>query len=106
MFGDNDPSGYKSGVALAAKKELHIDAFPLPPYSPDLNPLDFGFWDEIESRMVEGAPKTVETVAQYKKRMRLTALQLPAALVAKTVRKIPDRMRSDMAATGHNIKED
>ena len=106
VFEDNDPSGYKSSVALAAKKELHIDAFPMPPYSPDLNPLDFGIWDEIESRMVEGAPKTVETVAQYKKRMRLTALRLPAALVTKTVRKIPDRMRSVIAAKGHNIKDD
>ena len=93
-------------MAIAAKKALSIDAFPIPPYSPDLNPLDFGLWEEIDRRMIEGAPKNVETVAAYKKRMRLVALRLPADLVTRTVRKIPARMRSVIDAKGHNIKED
>ncbi|CAE8648788.1 unnamed protein product [Polarella glacialis] len=43
---DNDPSGYKCKVAVAAKKELGIKAVQFPRYSPDLNPLDYSLWDE------------------------------------------------------------
>eukprot|EP00973_Karenia_brevis_P027118 3740784-Karenia_brevis.AAC.1 len=48
---DNDPSGYKSHSAEAKKASLHITPICLPPRSPDLNPLDFSVWAEINKRM-------------------------------------------------------
>ena len=106
MLEDNDPTGYKSGKALAAKAALGIVAVPMPAYSPDMNPLDFSLWVEIENRMISKAPKRVESVDQYKKRMRLTALRLPRSIVSKAVRAIPKRLRALIDAKGFNIKID
>ena len=38
---DNDPTGYKTSKARAAKKTLGLKIVSLPHYSPDLMPLDF-----------------------------------------------------------------
>ena len=103
---DNDPRGFKSGKAQTAKAELGITAVPFPRYSPDLNPLDFAIWSEVEARMVKNMPKKVETVAEYKKRLRLTTLRLPSELVGKIVRSIPARMKAVVEAKGGNIKCD
>ena len=103
---DNDPTGYKSGRGKAAKAESGIEAIPMPVFSPDLNPLDFCLWDEVSGRMVAGAPKRVETVCEYKKRLRLTALRLSPSLVAKAVQAMPKRMRAVVDAKGYNIKGD
>ena len=82
---DNDPTGYKSGKAVAAKARLHIKAMMFPRYSPDLNPLDYSLWHEIEQRMVQRQPAKVETVEGYQKRLRLVALRLElSAQVART----------------------
>ena len=101
---DNDPTGYKSRKAMDAKAALGITAVPMPAYSPDMNPLDFSLWAEIEKRMIANAPKRVETVSEYKKRLRLTALRLPRDIVSKAVRSIPKRLRAIIAAKGHSIK--
>ena len=106
MLEDNDPTGYKSGKALAAKAALGIVAVPMPAYSPDMNPLDFSLWVEIEQRMISKAPKRVESVDEYKKRMRLTALRLPRSIVSKAVRAIPKRLRALIDAKGFSIKID
>ena len=75
-------------------------------YSPDLNPLDFFLWDEIERRMVANALAEMETVDAYKKRLRLTALRPPHRLVAKSVSAMPARMLAVVEAKGHGIKKD
>ena len=48
IFEDNDPTGYKSGKAKQAKKEVGIEAVPMPTSSPDLNPLDFSLWQQVD----------------------------------------------------------
>ena len=106
VFEDNDPTGYKSKVGKKAKAELGIDAIPMPVFSPDLNPLDYCLWEEISRRMVKGAPGRLETVQEYKKRLRRTALRLPTALVTRAVRAMPSRMRAVVHAKGHSIKAD
>ena len=45
---DNDPTGYTSKKAVAAKEDSKITAVALPRYSPDLNPLDFFLWSEVD----------------------------------------------------------
>jgi len=103
---DNDPRGFKSGKAQTAKAELGITAVPFPRYSPDLNPLDFAIWAAVEARMIKNTPKKVETVAEYKKRLRLTALRLPSEFVKRAVCSIPKRMKAVVEAKGGNIKRD
>ena len=106
VFEDNDPTGYKSTKGKDAKKELGIEAIPMPVFSPDLNPLDFCLWEEVSKRMVASAPKRVESVAEYKKRLRMTALRLPPSLVTKAVASMPSRMCAVVNAKGYSIKQD
>lgn len=101
---DNDPTGYKSGKAVAVKKKLHIEAVPFPRYSPDLNPLDFSIWAEINSRMAKATPKKIETVKAYKARLRRTALRLPKKFVRKAVLAMPKQQV--LEAKGKNIPRD
>ena len=54
---DNDPAGYKSKKALDAKDSLGITALDFPRYSPDLNPMDFFLWEEVERRMTKSAQR-------------------------------------------------
>ena len=48
---DNDPAGYKSERALAAKEAAGIVIDDLPKRSPDLNVLDYSLWHSINVRM-------------------------------------------------------
>jgi hypothetical protein len=45
---DNDSIGHTSKKAVAAKEDSKITAVALPRYSPDLSPLDFFLWLEVE----------------------------------------------------------
>ena len=56
--------------------------------------------------MTNGAPERVETVAEYKKRLRRTALRLPTSLVTRAVRAMPARMQAVVNAKGYSIKND
>ena len=103
---DNDPTGYKSGKAKRTKSALGIKAVPFPRYSPDLNPLDFSLWDAVEARVLKNTPKRVETVKEYKARMRKTALNLPRDIVTSALRSIPRRIQGMLDAKGGNIKGD
>ena len=82
---DNDPAGFKSSKARAAKKEVGMKELSLPPYSPDLNPLDFAFWRAVETRARESVGKRALTVKEYKATLRRTALRLSAKIVGKAV---------------------
>ena len=106
LIEDNDPTGYKSSKGKGAKKELGIKAVPMPRYSPDLNPLDFSLWSLIERKMIEGTPKKVESVDQYKARLRRTAFGLPKSVVTRAVSSMPKRMRAVVAAKGHCTQKD
>ena len=78
---------------------------PFPKYSPDLNPMDYFVWSETERRMALREPRG-ETVAQYKARLRRTALALPEALVRKAVAAMRHRARAVIAAKSGNTKCD
>ena len=86
---DNDPTGYKSGLGGSAKAEAGIQAFNMPKRSPDLNPLDFSFWKQVNKRMraqERSWPKSKqETRAQYIARLRRTAMSMPSEYVTKII---------------------
>ena len=106
---DNDPAGYKSRVAEEAKKELNIAPVCLPPRSPDLNPLDFTIWSEINKRMRMHESKWPagkrESRTQFVNRLRRTAMGLPAAYIEKSVGNLARRMQLLKAARGGHFPE-
>ena len=102
---DNDPTGYKSGKAKAAKKDLNIHALDYPRHSPDLNPMDFFVWSEVERRMAKNQPKK-ETQVQYKARLRRVAMAIPEALVRSAVGSIMKRAKLVVEAKGRDIARD
>ena len=99
---DNDPSGYKSKVAIAAKKELKINVLQFPRYSPDLNPCDFFLWDEISRRMDGCKPRGKEGVEAYKARLRRVALAIPAKVIVAGVKHIKKQAQAIWEAKGHD----
>ena len=103
---DNDPTGYKSGAGVKAKRELKIKTVRWPRYSPDLNPLDFSLWDNIQERMFKRAPHGSETVAAFTKRLRLTALRTPRTAVRKMIENIRVKAQQIYEAKGGNISSD
>lgn len=103
---DNDPSGYKSRKAIDAKCELGITAMEFPKYSPDLNPMDFFLWDEIDRRMQGNAPAGRESRVDFMKRLRRTALSVPEAVIRHGVASMKKRAQAVYDAEGGNIARD
>ena len=102
---DNDPAGFKSSMGRNAKATHGMSTLDQPPYSPDLNPLDFSIWSAIQSKALAGRPKK-EGVAAYKARLRKIALGMPRAVVKKAVENIKSRAESIFAANGKDIQQD
>ena len=85
---DNDPSGYKSGAGTAAKRACNIEVFEIPRRSPDLNPLDYAIWAEVNKRMRRQELKwkrKKESREQYVARLKRTAQGLERAFVDKVI---------------------
>ena len=106
LLEDNDPTGYKSKKALQAKKDVHITCLNFPRYSPDLNPLDFFLWHEVERRMLLAGVTKRESQEAYKRRLRATAKGIPAAVIRKAMLNIKVRARQVVKANGGNIPRD
>ena len=104
---DNDPSGYKSGKGIEAKRAHGIQTVAWPRYSPDLNPLDYFFWAEVNRRMSDtGVAPRHETVEAYKARLRRTAMAVPEAMVRAAVARIKTRAAAVVEANGADIARD
>ena len=106
---DNDPSGYKSRKAVAAKETARIRTISLPPRSPDLNPLDYSIWAEINKRMRLQeqrwpAAKT-ESRQAFLGRLRRTAKSLPPSYIDKTVGSMAKRCEQVLKARGGHFPE-
>ena len=103
---DNDPTGYKSKAGQDAKRDMSIRPMPFPRFSPDLNPMDFFLWSEVQRRMADQSPPANETVEGYKSRLRRTAMRIPQAVIKKAVLDIRSRARAVAAAEGGDIARD
>jgi hypothetical protein len=103
---DNDPTGYKSNRAKTARAELKIRTIDFPRYSPDLNPMDFFMWSEVQRRMDKGKIPKKESVSQYKTRLRRTAMAIPEAVIRKAVMSIKTRAKAVVEAKGGDIAAD
>ena len=102
---DNDPAGFKSRKGIRAKEEHNLTPLSQPPYSPDLNPLDFNLWHAIETKTLDNRRKN-ETSAVYKARLRKTALSMPRVDVRNAVEAIKQRSQDIFEADGRHISRD
>lgn len=106
---DNDPSGYKSRRAVEAKAAEKLSVLELPCRSPDLNPLDYGFWSEVNRRMRlqerRFSAARRETEAQYVARLRRTATRLPKTYLTSLVQSMKRRCIALRDARGQDIEE-
>ena len=103
---DNDPSGYKTAKARAAKKALDIEPMEWPGYSPDLNPLDFSLWKAVEERAREAIGQRQVSAKEYKRVLRQAALRLPARVVRSAVADMRRRIAACYENNGGNIPRD
>ena len=106
---DNDPSGYKSSKGIQAKEAVHIKSFDIPKRSPDLSVCDYALWPEVNRRMraqeKRWAPNKKETRAQYLKRLRRTALNLPTVFIDTSIKSMQRRCSSLSDARGKHFEE-
>ena len=106
---DNDPAGYKSKAGAEAKKEASIKTLDLPKRSPDLNPLDFRIWHEVNRRMRATEQKwkagKKESREQYLARLSRTAKSIPAPFVKSAVGDLTRRCKLVIKAKGGHFEE-
>ena len=102
---DNDPAGSKSSKGKQAKGANRMRTMTQPPYSPDLNPLDFSIWAAIDKKALSGHTAG-ESIAAYMARLRRTALSMPRAEVRMAAEGIQKRAHAIFAANGGNIRRD
>ena len=86
-----------------------MNVFTLPPRSPDLNPLDYSIWAEVNKRMRAAEEKfrknKKETRDQYINRLAKTARALPRSFITKSIMSMKKRFGLVYAAKGGLIQE-
>lgn len=103
---DNDPTGYKSNAGKAAKHALKVHPIDFPKYSPDLNPLDYFVWAEVNRRMAGQRARVNESKDAYKKRLRQTAMGIPKSVISAAVGNLRGKAAEVVAAKGGRIRSD
>ena len=106
---DNDPTGYKSKMAVKCKAALGIQIMTMPKRSPDLNVLDYRIWAEINRRMRKterGWPKSrKESRVEFKARLRRTAFSLPRSFIKAAMQDMVRRCKLLVEEKGWYFKE-
>ena len=106
---DNDPTGYRCNAAKIAKIDAKIDVVKMPPRSPDLNPLDYSVWAEINRRMRKQEQSWPTSKKESRKaflgRLRRTAMKLPTEYIDKTIGNLERRCQLLKEAKGGHFAE-
>lgn len=106
---DNDPTGFQSSKGKAAKTAATVTTLNIPKRSPDLNPMDYSVWSEINRRLRKQEAKFPrnkrETRAEYLSRLRRTARNLPSSFIKKAVGDMSRRCQLLLAAKGRYFQE-
>ena len=87
-------------------KSLKMTAVPFPKYSPDLNPLDYFVWAEVNRRMESQSVPANESQIAYKSRLRRTALGIPASTIRAVVGKMKAKAAEVVERKGCRIPSD
>ena len=106
---DNDPTGHKSGAGESAKRGAHISCVPFPKHSPDLMPLDFGFWKSVNRRLrkqeLSFSVGYYETRKHFVNRLRRTIMKSPPASLTKLIGSLKRRCKLLKDAQGWHFEE-
>ena len=109
LIEDNDPAGHKSGVGEAAKRDAHISCVPYPKHSPDLMPLDFGFWNAVNRRLrkqeLSFPGGYYETRKHFVARLRRTILSTRPRFLTKLIGSLKRRCHLLKVAKGWHFEE-
>jgi len=90
-----------------AWRKLGYKIVSLPRYSPDLNPLDFFLWNDINRRMTKCDPKTKkESIQEYKARLRKVAMSTSKVLIRTALANIHKRIAAVYKEKGGHIDID
>ena len=109
LLEDNDPSGNKSKLAAQTKVDHSMDVLGFPKRSPDLNPVDYGFWDCVNRRLrkqeaaIPSAKK--ETRAPFVARLKRTILRVPEAVLTPLVKSMGRRCKAVQRVKGKDFAE-
>jgi hypothetical protein len=104
---DGDPSGFKSRAAVELKKRLRIHTLDLPAYSPDLQPLDYTLWHQVQGAVEATAERCkIKSAVVYRQVLRSTALKLSPLRVKGALKSMYKRIRAIVAAKGSHISRD
>ncbi len=98
---DNDPTVFKSKVAIAKKVGLNIQPLEFPTYSPDLNPLDFSLWAEVDRRMANQKAPEGEANDAFKARLKHVAMSMPESVIKRMLASVAGYERD-----GGHIRQD
>ena len=109
LLEDNDPAGYKSNLAKAAKAAAKIDVLPFPKRSPDLNPLDYAFWDcvnrKLRAQERRFPARKKESHTAFVARLRRTIKSVPSSVLTPMVMSMKRRCVALKAAKGQGFEE-
>ncbi|CAK0836256.1 unnamed protein product [Prorocentrum cordatum] len=124
---DNDPTGYKAKISIEAKARLRLSnwrprggsaprgaagevkCLKFPKRSPDLNPLDYGFWPIVNKRLRAQEPKFPpskrESRAAFIQRLKRTIMRTPSATLEPLVKSTKRRCGALRTAKGADFEE-
>jgi hypothetical protein len=75
-----------------------------PPKSPDLNPLDYWFWNSLQTKVYEGRREPFTTIEQLKRRIkRVWNEAVEEEQLKKSILQFKKRLRAVMDAQGGQI---
>ena len=85
---------------------MKVSAVAFPKYSPDLNPLDYFVWAEVNRRMGSQSAPANESQTAYKSRLRQTAMSIPAPAIRVAVGKMKAKAAEVVQSKGGRIPSD
>ena len=96
-------------MAKDTKRALHVDVLELPKRSPDLNPLDYAFWSNVNERLRAQEKKFggdyTEPRMQFIKRLRRTILGTRPQALTSMIANMKRRCELLQASAGHHFEE-
>ena len=105
---DNDPSGFRSKMAIRKKKECNLVPIELPKRSPDLQPMDYAVWAGINKKMRESEKRMgakVESKKAHLKRSEKSAKTLGGEYLKSIQRSMKRRLAQCLKANGGLFEE-
>lgn len=98
-FLDDNARPHRGRVVLQSLQNLGISHLPLPPLSPDLNPIEH-MWDALQRRLLDLHPQPVG-LQQLSAALQLLWREIPQELCDNIINSMPNRCTQVLANRGH-----